>query len=134
MRRTLVAACPLLIAFKWPWKLTLSLFVVARNASEASQDKARYYARFEHRPIFRRLLRTEGGGPDTPFTDEDLFRDFRTFAFFSEYVSGQAFIKAKAQPAKLSKWIISLRVRVLFGPSFPVKTHPLDTETIETLL
>ena len=107
---------------------------MARNASEASQDKAHYYTRFEHRWIFRKLLRTEGGGPETPFTGEDLFRDFRTWPFFSEYVSGQEFIKAKAQPAKLSKWIIPLRVRVLFGPSFPVKTRALDTETIETLL
>lgn len=80
------------------------------------------------------MLRTDGGGPDTPFNDEDLFRDFESLAFFGDYVSGQGFTKAKAQPTNLSRWIAPVLVSIFFGPSVPAETRAVDTETIETLL
>lgn len=135
MRMILVVACFFMIACTGPTKIDISrLSLEPPRASEPSKDLARYYARLENRLILRGLLRTDGGGPDTPFNDEDLFRDFQSLAFFGEYVSGQGFKKAKAQPAKLSKWIAPVRVRILFGPSVPAETRAVDTETIETLL
>ena len=106
-----------------------------RAASEASRDLAPHCARLKRRLILRGLLHTSDDGPDTPFHDEDLLRDFQTLAFLSEYVSGQSFQKGKAQPANLSKWIASpVRVYIFFGPFVPMEKRAVDTETIKTLL
>ena len=83
MRMMLIAACLLLIACIGPKKFYIEhLSVDPRNASEAAQDLARYYARLEQRLILRGLLRTMGDGPGTPFSNENLFRDFLNLAFF----------------------------------------------------
>lgn len=63
--------------------------VAAANAyvppSAASQDLARYYGQVQSNLLTRGLLRTDGGGPDTPYDADDLARNFETIAFFSEY-------------------------------------------------
>ena len=81
-----------------------------------------------------RAVRTDRGGPDTPFTKEDLIRDFQALAFYGEYVSGQGFTKAIEQPTELSKWEDPVRVRLLFGPSVSVKTREADRQTVTELL
>lgn len=53
--------------------------------SAASQDLARYYGQVQSNLLTRGLLRTDGGGPDTPYDADDLARNFETIAFFSEY-------------------------------------------------
>ena len=77
---------------------------VSPTVSKLSQDLSRYYGELERRLILRGLMRTDRGGPDTPFTKEDLIRDFQALAFYGEYVSGHGFTKAIAQPTELSKW------------------------------
>ena len=136
MRMMLIAACFLLTACTGPSKKNdvERPPIQSREASKASQALAQYYARLERRLIRRGLMRTDGGGHDTPFTNEDLFRDFQTLAFFGEYVSDQGFNKAKAQAANLSKWISPVRVRIIFGPSVFAETRTEDTKTVKTLL
>ncbi len=135
MRTILIAACLFLTACKGPSQNDIEQPPIkSRDASEASHNLARYYARLERRLIRRGLMRTDGGGSDAPFLTEELFRDFQTLAFFGEYVSGQGFTKAEAQQAKLSKWVSPVRVRILFGPSVSAETQAKDTETVKSLL
>ena len=135
MRTMLIAACLFLTACTTPSQNDIERpSIEPRDASEASQDLARYYNRLESRLILRGLMRTDGGRLNAPFINEELFRDFQTLAFFGEYVSGQGFTKAKAQPAYLSKWVSPVRVRILFGPSVSAETQAIDTRTVKTLL
>ncbi|NCW53264.1 MAG: DUF2927 domain-containing protein [Rhodobacteraceae bacterium] len=107
---------------------------VSPTVSKLSQDLSRYYGELERRLILRGLMRTDRGGPDTPFTKEDLIRDFQALAFYGEYVSGHGFTKAIAQPTELSKWEDPVRVRLLFGPSVSAKTRESDRQTVTELL
>ena len=134
-RTTLAAACLVLSACAGqPEKEFEQPQNVSPTVSKLSQDLTQYYAQLERRLILRGLMRTDGGGPDTPFTKEDLMRDFQALAFYGEYVSGQGFTKATAQPADLSKWEDPVRVRLLFGPSVSAKTRASDRQTVTALL
>ncbi|WP_369385330.1 hypothetical protein [Limimaricola cinnabarinus] len=54
--------------------------------SAASQALSQHYARLQSDLVTQGLLRGDGGGPDTPFTDTMLARNFIRIALFDEYV------------------------------------------------
>ncbi|HAW48217.1 MAG TPA: hypothetical protein DCX34_13440, partial [Roseovarius sp.] len=59
--------------------------------SARSKALVAHYARIERDLKGRGLLRVDGGGPDTPFTDTDLMRNFERIVFFDEYAPGAGF-------------------------------------------
>ena len=67
-----------------------------------------YYQRVLSDGLTQGLLRTDGGGPDTPFTTDMLVRNFQDIAFFSEYERG-------SQP--LRRWTAPVRIETRFGAS-----------------
>lgn len=77
-----------------------------REPSSSSKELARYYRAVLNDGQTRGLLRTDGGGPDTPFTSAMLLRNFEEIAFFSEYERGN-------QP--LRRWQSPVRVEARFG-------------------
>lgn len=83
--------------------------------SQASRDLQRYYARMEQEQKAQGLLRTDGGGADTPYTDTDLVRDFIAIAFYDEYSRGEGLIRAKGEEVGLTKWVQPVRVGLDFG-------------------
>ena len=52
--------------------------------SQASRDLAAYYARYEQQQLTKGLLRTDGGGVDTPYSARDLTENFERIALFDE--------------------------------------------------
>lgn len=106
--------------------------VAAANAyvppSAASQDLARYYGQVQSNLLTRGLLRTDGGGPDTPYDADDLARNFETIAFFSEY-PGQA-VSGRRTSGHLSRWPGSVRVMAEFGPSVRPELRQEDAARI----
>lgn len=108
---------------------------VAANAyvppSAASQELARYYARVENDLITRGLLRTDGGGPDTPYDADDLARNFERIAFVNEH-SGRTGLYAGGQSeVKLTRWEKPVRITTDFGPTVPPKTRTADRTEID---
>jgi hypothetical protein len=69
--------------------------------SETSAALAAHYARIERDLLNRGLLRSDGGGPDTPWTDTDLMRNFETIVFFDEYRPGAGFRPSGGQSGAL---------------------------------
>ena len=47
--------------------------------------------RFEQSQLSRGLMRTDGGGPDTPFDMRDILRHFQNIAFYDEYDATRRF-------------------------------------------
>ncbi|MEO1140628.1 MAG: DUF2927 domain-containing protein [Pseudomonadota bacterium] len=72
------------------------------------------------------LLRTGGGGPDTPFTETDLKRNFIRIAFFDEYQRDQGLIPSDGSPRLLKKWLVPIRIGVEFGRNAPIENQATD--------
>lgn len=88
----------------------------ASKPSAESEALARYYKAVQSDLLTRGLLRTDGGGPDTTFSADDLARDFETIAFFDEYARGTAF-GARGGSGRLSRWSGPVRIGIEFGDS-----------------
>lgn len=95
-----------------------------------SKALAAHYARTERDLTSRGLLRRDGGGPDTPFTDTDLLRNFERIVFYDEYAPGAGFRSASGLAGGLRKWTSPVRVAVEFGASVPKQQRAADRATL----
>jgi len=99
--------------------------------SAASRDLARYYQRVERDLLTRGLLRTDGGGPDTPYDADDLARNFETIAFYNEYPGTTVSAAGQSVGGRLSRWASPVRVAVEFGPSVPTQRRAADSAQVQ---
>jgi hypothetical protein len=72
--------------------------------------------RFEQSQLSRGLMRTDGGGPDTPFDMRDILRHFQDIAFYDEYDATRGFSRV-SQASQLEKWTTAVRFNPVFGKS-----------------
>ena len=91
---------------------------------------ATYYKRLENDLLVRGLLRTDGGGPDTPFTDTMLARNFVRIALFDEYISDGDLLRAQATASNLRRWDRPVRMAVEFGATIPAAQRAKDTAIV----
>lgn len=99
--------------------------------SAESRDLARYYRAVQNDLLTRGLLRTDGGGPDTPFTADDLVRDFETIAFFDEYARGTVPARrARGSAGELSRWAGPVRIGIEFGASVQPAQRTRDGNSV----
>lgn len=85
--------------------------------SDSSIALSRYYARAQNDMLVRGLLRQDGGGPDTPFSANDLARNFEQIAFYDEYARGSGLSRDGGVQAGLRRWAGPVRMAVQFGNS-----------------
>lgn len=98
--------------------------------SARSASLIRYYKRVQSHLLTQGLLRTGGGGVDTPYTERDVSRNFERIAFFNEYVSGQGLTESKEGPDVLRKWVAPVRMAVEYGTSVPEEVREADGAAI----
>ena len=96
------------------------------QVSEQSQSLSSYYARLQQRRLTQGLLRTDGGGVDTPFTAATLERNFARIAFYDEYVRGGGLTVSTAGPGRLKRWGTPIRMSVEFGDNVPQTNQAKD--------
>jgi len=88
--------------------------------SATSTQLARYYTRVEQDLLVRGLLRTDGGGPDTQFTDTMLARNFEQIALADEYERGAGLTPSRGGGTMaIKKWTKPVRMVAEFGDSVP---------------
>jgi hypothetical protein len=102
--------------------------------SQASRDLASYYARVQQDLLVRGLLRTDGGGPDTPFTDTMLVRNFEQIALRDEFESGQGLRRSSGQAGAIKKWVTPVRVTAEFGPRAPKEQQSRDRQALSNYI
>ncbi|MEO1140533.1 MAG: DUF2927 domain-containing protein [Pseudomonadota bacterium] len=102
-----------------------------KGPSASSLALTKYYKRLENDQLTLGLLRTGGGGPDTPFTESDLKRNFVRIAFFDEYQRDQGLLPSQSGPNTLKKWLVPIRVGIEFGANVPAETHARDTADVK---
>ncbi len=69
----------------------------------------------------RGLLRTDGGGPDTPYSADMLVRNFEDITFYNEYDRGD-------QP--LRRWVEPIRIQAHFGATVDPADRTRDTNAL----
>ena len=94
--------------------------------SAESLELARYYQRLQDRLLAQGLLRGDGGGPDTPFTDTQLARNFVRIALFNEYQDDSDFLTPRATVSKLRRWNQPIRMGLHFGNTVPLAQRDRD--------
>ncbi len=95
-----------------------------------SRALAEYYQRLQDDLLAKGLLRTDGGGPDTPYGTEDLLRNFERIAFFDEYARGAGLRPSLGEPGRLKRWTQPVRVAVTFGDTVPRDQRVIDRNEI----
>jgi hypothetical protein len=103
-------------------------------ASAASQAAAAHYARVQQQLLSQGLLRTDGGGRDTPFTDRMLAENFIRIALYDEYSRTAAGPVQRLTPSHLRKWQAPVRVALRFGASVPAERRATDTARVASYL
>lgn len=88
-----------------------------RGPSATSRALAEYYQRLEDDLVEEGLLRTDGGGEDTPYTDEMLARNFIRIALYDEYRSDGIDLMPEVTESRLRRWTKPVRLSVEFGES-----------------
>ena len=86
-----------------------------RYAKDSSAYLRNYYARIQASRLVHDQLRSDGGGPDTPFTDAMLARNFERIAFNSEYSKVGDRRITKEHAVKLTRWNRPVRFGLSFG-------------------
>ena len=89
------------------------------------------YGTQERRLLEQGLLRSDGGGPDTPFDAADLTRDFVEIALFDEYrEAANGRLVQRATSSVLRRWSDPVRIGVTFGAGVPDATRRRDLADI----
>ncbi len=98
--------------------------------SAQSTALAAYYAGVQQSLLSQGLLRTDGGGVDTPLTATMLANNFLRIAMYEEhgkFARGQT-------PLRLTRWSGPVRVALNFGPSVPAARQAADRARIASFL
>jgi hypothetical protein len=100
----------------------------------ASAAARQHYARLQAQLLSQGLLRTDGGGRDTPFTDRMLAENFIRIALFDEYTRTSNGPVQRMTTSRIRKWQAPVRVGLRFGATTPPDRRAADTARIASLL
>ena len=104
--------------------------VAPKEPSAKSRALASYYTSVEASLVGQGLLRTDGGGPDTPVTDTNLVRNFEAIAIREEYERGAGLRPSSSATGRIKKWSKPVRVSVEFGATVSKDQQSRDTGTV----
>ncbi len=96
--------------------------------SVQAQELSAYYRSLEQDLLTRGLLRTDGGGPDTPYDAEDLATQFEQLAFYDEYGSRTQ----GNSPGGLARWEDPVVLKAVFGPSVTARQKARDQRILRS--
>lgn len=93
-----------------------------------------YFAEVQKALLAQGLLRTDGGGQDTPYDARMLAQNFLRIALYDEYArSGGGFIRTETASI-LRRWVVPVRVGLNFGASVPDARRATDRAKIASYL
>ncbi|AZB55929.1 DUF2927 domain-containing protein [Cereibacter sphaeroides] len=102
--------------------------------SAESQAIRAYFAKVQTDLLAQGLLRTDGGGRDTPYTDRMLAENFIRIALYDEYErQGGGFAQREVE-SRLRRWEAPVRVGLRFGASVPEERRATDRARIASYL
>ena len=103
---------------------------ISAPATAESTAARAYYAQVQQSLLSQGLLRTDGGGPDTPYTDRMLADNFIRIALFDEYSRSNGGPVQRETSSRLRRWESPVRVGIEFGASVPSAQQSTDRARI----
>lgn len=100
----------------------------------ASEAVRLHYAKVQSDLLSTGLLRTDGGGRDTPYTARMLAENFIQVALYDEYTRGPGSPEQRQTSSTLRRWDAPVRVGLRFGASVPADKRATDTARIASYL
>jgi len=97
-----------------------------------SRGYAQYFATVQQRLVSNGMLRTDGGGADTPFSQRMLAANFERIALFDEYALSNGRFVARQTPSRLRRWEGPVRIQAHFGPSVSEQDRSSDQSVLGT--
>nr|WP_242500444.1 DUF2927 domain-containing protein [Tropicimonas sp. IMCC6043] len=98
--------------------------------SPTSRALAQHYARVQVDLLQQGLLRTDGGGPDTPFAAHTLANNFIRIALYDEYVTRGGELVAQQTASRLRRWEQPVRLQIHFGDSIDPEQRARDSQAL----
>ncbi len=108
--------------------------MVAPAVTQESAVAMMHYARVQQQLLSQGLLRTDGGGRDTPYTDRMLAENFLRIALYDEYSRSSSGPVQKLTASRLRRWETPVRVGLRFGPSVSAERRATDTARVASYL
>lgn len=99
------------------------------RTAESFDIEARF-KRVSDNLVARGLLRIDGGGPDAPFTDEMVARNFNAVAFSEEFSGRGGQLVRVSRESTLHRWDKPVLIETIFGPSVSSDRTEQDKEEI----
>ena len=107
---------------------------VVMERSDESMALSVHFQRLQNDLLARGLLRTDGGGPDTTFTDTVLARNFVRIALFDEFVSTPTGLRAQPTLSRLRRWEKPVRFTVEYGATVPQDQRVEDSQNVRNFV
>ncbi|MDT0682513.1 DUF2927 domain-containing protein [Roseicyclus sp. F158] len=95
---------------------------------------AAYYNRVQTTLKSQGLLRTDGGGPDTPRSAFRLTEDFVRVALYSEYRFLSTGLVPEETASRLHRWDVPVRIRLTVGDGVPARKRAQDHKSLSDLV
>ncbi|NNE86819.1 MAG: DUF2927 domain-containing protein [Silicimonas sp.] len=99
--------------------------------SAESLELADYYEGVEQRQRTLGLLRTDGGGIDTPINSARLERTFTQIAFAREFTDVGAALVRRESDSMLHRWEEPVRIATVFGAQVPDMQRADDRASVQ---
>ncbi|MBL9060267.1 MAG: DUF2927 domain-containing protein, partial [Mangrovicoccus sp.] len=101
--------------------------------SAMSRTLSRQLAETEQGLKDRGLLRTDGGGEDTPYDARVLSENFVRIALYDEFVPVSGDLVARETASRLRRWEAPVRISLMFGDSVPEAQRTTDRAAVAAL-
>ncbi len=108
-----------------------ALILVDTSKSAAARA---YYTQVQTALLAQGLMRTDGGGSDTPFDARTLADNFLRIAMFDEYARGANGPVQRETQSRLRRWVEPVRVGLRFGASVPPSLQAADRARVASYL
>lgn len=102
--------------------------------SAASNAVRLHFEKVQAELLSMGLLRSDGGGRDTPFNERQLAENFIQIALYDEYARGPGGPIQRQTESRLRRWDTPVRIALRFGATVPLATRATDTARIRSYL
>ncbi|MFY0690799.1 MAG: DUF2927 domain-containing protein [Paracoccaceae bacterium] len=98
--------------------------------SAESQALSSYYRKVESNLVSQGLLRTDGGGPDTPFNKRQLVQNFVQIGVYNEFTLENGRYTNRRSEGRVQRWVRPVNISMTFGASVPETRREQDTRFV----
>lgn len=98
--------------------------------SARSTELSAYYAQVQRSLLTQGLLRTDGGGIDTPYSKRQLVDNFVRIGVFNEFTLVNGVFTNAPSEGRVQRWEKPVNISMQFGPSVSAAIRSQDQKTV----